>query len=181
MSAIREFLEEKAALPLSNEWLRREPRGTHPDILAAVREAEDSIPPTPGGVIYDDSVEQFVNARAGDLPSHQPHGERDRVLAQLGHEVYIARGLLRDEVNQAAEDEALADGFAKLADVALVPEGRYLVRPGTLYSGYSVPVYGKAREVRAVNAPNGWGFLPKGARTRGFLAVSPMLVKAVTA
>ena len=60
MSAIREYLELKAAEP--GEWLRRQPRETHPAILQAVRDALADIAPSPGGVVYDDDVERFTSS-----------------------------------------------------------------------------------------------------------------------
>jgi hypothetical protein len=178
MSEIRTYLEEKAALP-EREWLRRETRETHPTILAAVRQALHTIPPSRGGVIYDDDVERFVNELAGDLPEHRHHGaDRDRLIVQLGHEVYIARSLIRDEENAALEAEALEAGYARLADVELADGGRYLIRLGTLYSGYDVPVYAAERAVRAVRDGERFVFMPKGARTRGFIASGPALVRA---
>lgn len=176
-SEIRSYLESKAALP-EREWLRREPRGTDPAILAAVREAQATIKPSPGGVIYDDDVERYVNELAGDLPAHQHHGSgRDRLLDQLGHEVYIARTILRDEANAEAEAAALAAGYQRLADVELEDGGRYLIRCGTLYSGYEIPVYAAEREVRARRDGERFIFMPKGARTRGFLPTGPALVR----
>lgn len=171
-SVIRAYVEAKATLP-DGEWLRRSPRETHPAILQAVRDAEAQ------GMTYDDDVEQEVESVAGDMPAHFHHGhmKRHALTDQLGHEVYIARRLLDDEVAQSALDAALADGYVPFDPVALVDGARYWIRCGTLYVGHSVPIYGEARAVRAVREGSAWAFLPKGARTRGFRPSSPSLVK----
>lgn len=173
MSAIRDYLEATAA-ELPGEWLRREPRTTHIDILEAVREF------VAGGGFYDDDAERFVNERAGDLPPHRRHGDPDRhrLIVQLGHEVYIAKSVLDDE--RSAEKLAVlhADGFALLNEAEIEDGGRYVLRLGVTYSGRGVPTFGEPREVRALRDELGWFFLPKGARTRGFRASGPALIKA---
>lgn len=178
MSAIRDYLKAKVALG-PNEWLRREPRDTHPEILAAVRKITASAPPD--RTLYDDQVEQYVNDYAGDLPRHLHHGHADRhpLVIQLGHEVYIARKIVTDEENAVRLADLHAEGFVPFADWHCHEGDRCIVRFGTLYSGYSVPVYGKPHEVRVKVFGGKLALLPKGARSRGFdpLAASSVLVR----
>lgn len=175
MSEIRAYLEDKALTP--GEWLRREPRVTHPAILELVREARQGP-----GVHYDDDVERFVNAKVGDLPAHERHGAgRDRIVEQLGHEVYVARACLKDEEARAALAGFEADGFVPLEGVELADGERCLVRFGTLYSGQEVAVYGDAREARVRVTPAGRFLLPKGARTQAFATDGLTLVKRTVA
>ncbi len=184
MSAIRAYLEDKAHHSLGEkEWLRREPQETHPAILTAVREALEEIPPSAGGTIYDDDVERYVNRAAGDLPPHLIHAHpgRHRLVEQLSHEVYIARKCIRDEESAAALNAALEDGYEPLSFASLEDGERLLIRFGTLYSGYSVPVYAAPRKVRVRLQGTQAVFLPNGARTRGFVASGPALVKRVPA
>lgn len=176
MTAIRDYLEAKAA-ERSGEWLRREPRATHPEILEAVREFEAA------GGGYDDDAELFIGARAGDLPPHRRHGapDRHRLIVQLGHEIYVARGVLADERASASLAALQADGFVPLDESALVDGGRYVVCLGTLFVGRSVSVYGEPKEVRAKRIePGRFMLMPKGARTRGFLPTKTALVKAAS-
>lgn len=180
MSAIRAYLEEKAALP-PGEWLRREPRETLPEIADAVRAAVSSLAAgrRPNATVYDDEVEVYVERAAGDLPEHRYHGHPDRhpLTVQLGHECYLARCALRDEENGAALAAALADGWAQL-DYAVVEDGkRYQVRRGTLYSGYRVPVYGSPGDVTARALDGSFVFVPKRARN-GFRLPTPALIRA---
>jgi hypothetical protein len=170
MSEIRTYLEEKAQTP--NEWLRREPRTTHPAILAAVRECPDT---------NNDATERFIEKRVGDLPEHRHHGheKRDALTNQLGHEVYLARCLMHDEEAAAREAEAVAEGFAPLESVELVDGVRYEVRLGTRYSGQSVPNYAGAVQVRAKIHQGYIVFFPKGARSRYFVPSNPSLVRAI--
>lgn len=175
MSAIRDYLEAKAA-GQPGEWLRREPRTTHPDIQEAVREFEAA------GGTYDDDAERFVEERAGDLPAHGHHGgeDRDPLTVQLGHEVYIARRVLDDLAASEALAALQADGFVPLDESALVDGGRYVICLGTLYSGHRVPVFSRPKEVRAKRIDAGFMFLPKGARTHGFRPSHTALVKAAS-
>lgn len=168
MSAVRAYLNEKAATP--REWLRREPRTTHPEIQALVREALATLKPSPGGTIYDDDVERYVNERVGDLPPHYRHAhpERHALVDQLGHEVYIARQCIRDEEAAAEIVAALDAGYVPLQDADVRDGARYLVRFGTLYTGAAVAVYGEPHEVKARMFGDTLAFMPKGARTRGF-------------
>lgn len=171
VSEIREYLEAKAAAR-EGEWLRRRPKTTHPLILAAVRES---------GALYNDDVERAVEAAAGDLPEHYYHGheKRHRLTKQLGHEVYIARGILDDEAAQARADEHAAAGFVSLDEFEVREGGRYIVRFGTRYVGRSEPEYGEEKTVTARRNPatGRFVFLPKGARTRGFVPTGPALIK----
>lgn len=167
MSEIRAYLEEKAALP-PHEWLRREPRETHPAIHAAVRACIEAAPR--GRTVYDEDAERYVHAAAGDLPPYfrHAHPERDRLVDQLGHEVYIARKCLQDEEATAEIMAALDAGYVPLQDAEIRDGRRYLVRFGTLYSGYAVAQYGKPRELKARFFDGRLAFMPKGARTHGF-------------
>jgi hypothetical protein len=168
MSAIRTYLQEKAQD--SHEWLRREPRETHPEILALVREALEVLAPSAGGTIYDDDVERYANERAGDLPPHSRHGTegRDPLVVQLGHEVYIARNIVRDDEARDAEAALLEEGFRPLADVEVRDGDRLTAIFGTVYSGYFVPQYGHRHAVTARMFGDRLALLPKGARSRGF-------------
>ena len=160
MSAIRAYLEEKAAMP-EKEWLRRDPHTTHPDILQAVREFEEA------GGTYNDDAEQHVERVAGDLPEHHYHAhpERHPLTVQLGNEVYIAKGMLKDERSRAALDAAAAAGFRPLEEVTLEAGKRYTVRAGTVCIGQSVPSFGRPLLVRGEETPRGTvGFVRKGAR-----------------
>jgi len=174
MSEIRTYLEAKAALP-EGEWLRREPRGTHPEIKQLVAEFRAS------GGFYDDDAERFVNEKAGDLPPHERHGsERDRLLKQLGNEVYLAKGELRDDVAAATLAGLVEQGFEPLDQDTITEGGRYLLCIGTLYCGQTVPSYSEPVLVRARHYPPSgrFVFLPKGARTRALIVNGPALVKA---
>lgn len=173
MSTIRDYLETKAA-EHPKEWLRRKPCTTHPDILALVREFESA------GGTYDDAAERFVEERAGDLPEHHHHGHEDRhaLTYQLGHEVYLARLILDDEAHAEHLAALQAEGFALLDDVEIEAGSHYVLRLGVTYSGHEVPSFGEPHEVQAVRDATGWIFLPKGARTRGFKAHGPALIKA---
>lgn len=171
MSAVRTYLEEKSGEP-PKEWLRREPRTTHPEILEAVRDFEAA------GGFYDDDAERFVNERAGDLPPHEHHGaDRHPLIEQLGHEVYIAKGCLKDERAQADIDASIADGFTMLSGEQLEEGQRYIVRLGTLYCGQEMPTFGEPREVRV----KGKLLLPRGARTQGYSASRTVLAQKVAA
>lgn len=173
-SVIRAYLEAKAALP-EREWLRREPRTTHPAILEAVRAAIES------GHRHDDLIERYVEDVAGDLPEHHHHSheQRHRLTYQLGHEVYLAKGLLDDERNRTHAAEAQSEGYAPLESVNLVDGDRYVIRTGVLYVGQSEPEYGTPCEVRAKWQPayNRFVFLPKGARTRYFVPSGAALIR----
>lgn len=163
MSEIRDYLEATLEREGAKGWLRR--NATHPAILRAVRDFVDSCEDTP----YDDLTERHVEAIAGDLPEHYPHGheKRDPLTYQLGHEVYIARGVLKDEANQAEIDAATAAGFRLLDDARTGVEigKRYTVRAGTVYVGQSLPSFGKPIPVRGRERPGGGvGFVRKGAR-----------------
>ena len=175
MSVIREYLEEKLALG-EKEWLRRDPLDTHPAILSAVCAATD---PDGKALFYNDEVEQFVEECAGDLPPHRYHAHPDRhpLTYQLGHEVYIARIILREEEATADIIRALDDGFVPIADAKIVEGKCYLIRFGTLYSGYSVAQYGQPREVRAKSDGHSIVFLKKGAQTNGYRWPDHALVK----
>lgn len=173
MSDIRAYLEEKAALP-EREWLRRDPPVTHPAIMQAVRDALAS------GLHYDDDVERYVDRQAGDLPPYFCHGheKRDRLTYQLGREVYLARKIVRDEESAAARDALLADGFVDADAYTFREGGRVIACLGTLYSGYTVPVYNQPVEGRSIALDNGrWALIPKGRRTRGYAIAAPALVK----
>jgi hypothetical protein len=176
MSEIREYLEEKAALA-ENEWLRREPRTTHAAILDAVRAFEA------GGGTYNDDAERYVEEVAGDLPEHYHHAheKRHRLTDQLGSEVYIAKGILRDEEATAKTEERAASGFeaVRLDGYEFKDGGRYEVSFGTLYVGRSEVSYGEAREVRAVRSGERFVLLPKRARTRGYAASGLALIRAL--
>lgn len=175
MSTIREYLEEKAALE-PREWMRREPRTTHPEILEIVREWEAN------DGSYDDDAEQLVNERAGDLPAHRHHGtDRDPLCDQLGHEVYVARRILDDEEASAQVEALRAEGYVSIDEVEIEDGAKYIVRSGTQYSGHAVPVFGDPREMRAIKADFGWMFLPKGARSRGYRISTPAMIKASAA
>lgn len=142
------FLAEKAESP--REWLRREPRETHPAIVEAVRVAHA------GGFTYDDAV-----VRRCEESLEVPAG----LLEQLGHEVYVAKGQLHDEEARAALEALKAEGYEPLDEARLEPGVRYLVRCGTLYVGRSVANYGGAFPVRAERAPGGHvGLKRKGGR-----------------
>ncbi len=176
MSAIRGYLEEKAALP-EKEWLRREPRSTHPDILEAVRTFRMA------GGTYDADAERFVCHIAGDLPEWTRHGteNRDRLILQLGHEAYIAKEMLADEQSRRRAAELRAEGFVALHEAR---EGKvYDVLSAVTYCGQLEPSYGKPRRGRCVGfAANGSPiFLPPRARTNGFTTDHPgALVREVS-
>lgn len=174
MSDIRTYLEEKAALP-ENEWLRREPRATHPEIQRLVDEFVGGCT----GIPYDDDTERYVEAAVGDLPEHEYHGHdnRHRLTYQLGRECYIAKHVLRDREAAEALAQAQAEGFVLLKDADVHAGERYLLRLGVLYSGRDVPDFGEVKSVRAVEYKDRIIFLPKGARTRGFVPSGPALIK----
>ena len=160
-STIRAYLEETRAREGDKGWLRREPKATHPEILEAVRAFRAA------GGSYDDEAERYVEEIAGDMPEHRHHGDDDRheLTKQLGHECYIAKGILSDERAQAVIDEATAAGFRPLATVEIEDGKRYTVRCGTQYVGQDVPSYGRPTAVRGKMAPDGHvGFVLKGAR-----------------
>lgn len=163
---VRDYLTEKAALG-EKEWLRREPRTTHPEILSLVR---DLTVEEDARTVYDDDVERAVNEAVGDLPPHERHGaDRHPLVKQLAHEVYIARTICRDW-RSLEKIEALGDdGFVWLAAAEPVVGGRYMLRCGTLYSGYSVPVFGPARAVTLGQSARGWTFTEKRKRTAYYL------------
>lgn len=106
----REYLQEKLALG-GREWLRRDPRVTHPDILGAVRRAQAS------GLFYDLDVLEFATEDLG-IP-------KGPLVAQLAHEVYIAKGCLRDEDARIRMAAALSEGFVRLEDAVVEEGGRY--------------------------------------------------------
>jgi len=172
MSEIRNYLEAKTALG-AREWLRREPRETHPEILEHVRAFQAA------GGFYDDDAERYVEEQVGDLPAHRYHGhpERDPLTDQLGHEVYIAKSILRDEAARLKLEAFEADGFAPF-DANTVQDGaRYSLILGTLYTGRDIPDYGDPVQVRARREGTILGFLPKGARTRGYIIDRPALIR----
>lgn len=138
MNAVNEYLYEKVQLP-EGEWLRREPRRTHPLIREAVREAKG-----PRGLFYDDDVNRFV-AELYAVPS-EPN---DLLLKQLVHETYIAKGEISDEEAQAEIDASVADGYT-LGDLHDLPEGRYWLRFPTTFVGRAVANFSAAKEYRKV-------------------------------
>ncbi len=162
MSDVRDYLTEKAAQG-EKEWLRREPRTTHPEVLRLVREAtidEDAR------TVYDDDVERAVNEAVGDLPPHERHGaDRNPLVRQLGHEVYIARTICRDERSRERNADLRREGYLPIGEAEPTAGERYMLRGGTLYSGYSVPVFGRARPVKLVRHGERWGYVEKRKRT----------------
>lgn len=163
------FIEEKATMP--KEWLRREPRETHPAILALVREAK-----TDADLFYDDDVERYVNERIPGMPPHERHGERDPLVAQLGHEVYVAKSQLSDEKNAHYLASYLAEGYTERTAERLDGE-RYTVRFGTVYVGQTVPQYGEPCPVRAKLSGGRIVLLPKGSRSKAYMHTGPILVR----
>jgi hypothetical protein len=155
MSEIRDYLYAKACLP-EGEWLRREPRTTHPAILAAVRAAKAE------GLFYDDDIERYVETVAGDLPDHHPHGHESRNILtyQLGHEVYLAKGVIGDEQKLAEIEAAKTMGFTPVDQTEIQAGTFYLVRLGTLFSGDSVPTLQEPRRMKAreCTPTQGWLF-----------------------
>lgn len=174
MSAVRTYLEAKTADPNPKEWLRREPRSTHPEILEHVRAFKAT------GDFNNDAAERYIIEQVGDLPAHHRHGHDDRhpLITQLGHEVYLANGILADEKGATQIEAAQADGFMPLDAVELVEGARYLIKLGTIYCGNDVPVYGDPKSVRAHREQGRMVFLPKGAKTRYFVPGGPALIKA---
>lgn len=177
MSKVRDYLYEKACLP-EGEWLRREPRTTHLEILNAVRcfRVECEIA---GRVAYNDEAEQVVEREAGDLPEHRRHAdpERNRLTDQLGHEVYIAQCLCADEENARRAEELRAQGFGPLEDA--VPGRRYDVAPYTIYSGHEEPTYHAVQERCKLVEWRGGGavFLQPRKRVNGILVGAKALVR----
>lgn len=179
MSEIRAYLEDVRAMEGDNGWLKRE-RTTHPLILATVRAFRKEAAAA-RRVAYNDDVERRVEELAGDLPEHHYHAhpDRDPLTQQLGHEVYIAQCICRDEDNLERAVSLRLQGFAGLDGAT--PGRIYDVAGATLYSGYSEPTYGAVRErCRLVRfEPDGAGvFLPPRARTNGFVVQKRSLVKA---
>lgn len=171
VSEIRGYLEQRLALGRRG---RRELEGTHVAIVEAVREALAS------GLSYDDDVERFVNARAGDLPEHRYHGhpERHELGRQLATEVYIAKCMLSDERAAGRLAELTADGYRPVADVELAEGDRYVVRAGTRYVGRAVAEYGKPLQARVVRFRGlGLKLVPKGGRSRYLLTDDLTLVR----
>jgi hypothetical protein len=171
MSEVRSYLEAKTETP--REWLRRNPRTVHPTILELVRRF------VANGGIYNDDAERFVAEHVGDLPPHRRHGHENRhpITNQLGAEIYLSRSILRDEEARETEAALLAEGFVPLDQTTPESGERCTVVLGTLYSGHEVPVYAKPRQVRIHRTEDRIAFLPKGARTRGFLALGPALIR----
>lgn len=173
MTEVREFLEEKAALG-DREWLRSG-RTTHPRIIELVREYREI------GYGTDDEAERFVEAEVGDLPTHRHHGDPHRhpLTIQLGHEVYLAKGILRDEELAEEEQRALAAGFVRLEDLdGLAIDGttRYTVRFGTQYVGQNQISWGREHPVRVVVESGRIGVIPKGARNPRYVS-GPVLIR----
>jgi hypothetical protein len=168
-SEIRAYLESRLEDEGKNGWLRREPKTTHPAILALVRDFERT------GGVFNEDAERYVEASAGDLPEHYHHGHenRDPITYQLGHEVYLARGILTDAALRGDTDTALSDGYVPLEPDALKEGERYLVRFGTQYVGNSEVTYSDPKEVRVKITAHGPMFLPKGARSNGWMAQRP--------
>lgn len=173
MSETREYLEVKAS-EHPKEWLRREPRTTHPKILELVREFQAA------GGFNNDAAESFICDRVGDLPAHRHHGanDRHRLINQLGHEVYLATQILSDERAQAELDEARAEGFVPLEEIELQDGGRYILKQGTLYSGRSVAAFSAGVRVRARKDGARFVFMLHGAKSRAFVPSGPALAKA---
>lgn len=156
------YLAEKEQAP-PKEWLRRTPRETHPEIVKAVRAFRES------GGFYDEEAKRFVADALNVDPS-----------AQLGHEVYIAKGQLDDETEREKIAAMIADGFAPLDENSIEIGARYMVATSTQYTGRDEPTYHEPREGRAARTNAGrLFFLPPRNRTNGFGSHGPMLVKAV--
>jgi hypothetical protein len=172
-SEIRAYLESRLEDEGPKGWLRRDPKTTHPAILALVRDFEES------GGVFNEDAERYVEAAAGDLPKHYHHGHesRDPITYQLGHEVYLARGILKDEALRIEREAAYLAGYKPLEPATLQEGQRYLVRFGTQYVGQSETQYGKPKEMRVKVYDGRPMFLPKGARTNGYRAQTPALVR----
>ena len=146
-TTVSAYLEEKAETP--REWLRREPHETHPEILKLVRDAIGD------GLHYDLDVLERVRETA-DLATGP-------LVAQLAHEVYIARGVIRDQEADAALEALKANGYERFGDRGLEPGTRCTLRVGTVYVGRRVADYGRPIQVRAKRKPGGGiGFVRKG-------------------
>lgn len=167
MSEVTSYLTEKANAG-EREWLRREPRYTHPEILALAREFEETGDPGHRAL-------GFVEARVGGLD--------ESLRQQLGHEVYVARGLLEDEKARARTEKLAESGYVRLdqENIEIKDGGRYLIRTGVTYVGREEPSFGAEQEVRAKYEGTRYVFLPKGARTRYFVPSGPALVKEIVA
>ncbi len=154
------YLDEKELDP--KEWLRREPRSTHPDILGLVRSM------LADGLHYD-----------SDLLRHAAEALGVEETRHLGSEIYVARGIIRDEEAATKMDQALEDGYAPLSFADLTVGTRYAVRFGTVYAGRTVPEYGDPVPVRAASDQGRVVLMPKGAKTRYIMPSGPALVKAL--
>lgn len=164
MSVVRDYLAETREREGEKGWLRREPRATHPEILALVREAV-----TTAGLFYDYDVNAYVNEKVADLAPHEGHPPRDPLVAQLGHEVYIARGALADEARRERIAALRGEGYRGLYECAVADGEHVTIRIGTVYVGSEVPDYGQAFEARAVVKDGQVEFAPKGTRVQRYL------------
>ena len=178
---IRDYLEAKLELG-EKEWLRREPRTTHREILNIVR-CFRITSEVYGRVAYNDDAERAVEKEAGNLPDHYPHAHEKRhpLTNQLGHEVYIAQCICHDENNirQAARLEA--EGFVPITEAK--HGTRYDVATATLYSGNDYPTYGRVQEkcrVYSIDAPDRVVFLPFKSRVNGFYSDRHTLIREVS-
>lgn len=175
-SPIRRYLETMLEHEGRGGWTRRKPYVTSPLILELVREYKATTTRP-----NNDEAERFLEERIGDMPEHYHHGHDNRheLTYQLGSEIYIAGQILDDEAARLRLIDLLDQGFRPLDTSELVEGQKYTVRSGVRYGGRDVPDYSrKDIPARAVMAHTGrWAFLPKGKRTHGFMAESPMLIR----
>lgn len=157
---VRAYLAREAQTPKG--WLRRDPKTTHPTITRLVRCAQAA------GITYDDDTNEYVAGRLGIA---------ETLRDQLGHETYVAKGIISDDSARAKRDAMLAEGFTPMIEADLRDGDRYLVRFGTTYVGREVPDYTSAQRYRIKRTPTGVYLMPHGSRTRGYRVPSDALAK----